>query len=143
MKISASISNSEGRHAASVNTSGTESTLAIPPRTQGLGSSVNGGELLFLALATCYCNDVYREAAKRGIAIDGVDVSVSGEFDDEGVARGITYRAKIASKSDRDSVLGLARHVDEIAEIHRALRAGTPVEFAGAEIVAQNSQECL
>jgi uncharacterized OsmC-like protein len=136
MKISALISNSEGSHAASVNTGGTESVLAIPARTQGLGSSVNGGELLFLALATCYCNDVYREAAKRGIAIDGVDVSVSGEFDDEGIARGITYSAKIASKSDGDSVLRLARHVDEIAEIHRALRAGTPVEFAGAEIFA-------
>jgi hypothetical protein len=33
----------------------------------GGGSSANGGELLCLALATCYCNDVYREAKKRGI----------------------------------------------------------------------------
>ena len=105
-------------------------------RSQGLGSSVNGGELLFLALATCYCNDIYREAAKRGIAVDGVDVTVRGDFDYEGVARGVTYRAKIASTSDRDAVLELARHVDQIAEIHRALRGGTSVEFAGVEIVA-------
>ncbi|HTA39358.1 MAG TPA: OsmC family protein [Candidatus Acidoferrales bacterium] len=124
-----------------MNTAGVESTLAIPPKTQGSGSSVNGGELLFLALATCYCNDIYREAAKRGIAVDGVDVSVSGDFDDAGTARGVTYRAKIASKSDRNAVLELARHVDEIAEIHRALRGGTRVEFAGAEIVAEASPQ--
>jgi dienelactone hydrolase len=42
--------------------------------SSGLGSSANGGELLFLVLATCYCNDVYREAAKRGIRAESAEV---------------------------------------------------------------------
>jgi uncharacterized OsmC-like protein len=57
---------------------------------------VNGGELLFLALATCHCNDIYREAAKRGIQIDEVDVTVEGEFGAEGeCAKQIVYRPRV------------------------------------------------
>jgi uncharacterized OsmC-like protein len=36
---------------------------------------------LFLALATCYCNDIYREAAKRNIKVDSVEVEVEGTFE--------------------------------------------------------------
>ncbi len=38
---------------------GREQTLAIAAKAGAAGSSVNGGELLFLALATYYCNDLY------------------------------------------------------------------------------------
>jgi organic hydroperoxide reductase OsmC/OhrA len=44
------------------------------------GSSINGGELLFAALATCFCNDLYREAAQRGINVQDVDVEVTETF---------------------------------------------------------------
>jgi uncharacterized OsmC-like protein len=30
---------------------------------------------LFLALASCYCNDIYREAAKRNIKVERVEVN--------------------------------------------------------------------
>jgi organic hydroperoxide reductase OsmC/OhrA len=33
---------------------GREHSLETPPRSGGFGSNANGGELLFLALATCY-----------------------------------------------------------------------------------------
>jgi organic hydroperoxide reductase OsmC/OhrA len=55
VNISATISNARGTHSASVRTEGEERVVAIPPKLEGMGSSVNGGELLFLALATCYC----------------------------------------------------------------------------------------
>jgi uncharacterized OsmC-like protein len=48
-------------------------------KAKGFGSSVKG-ELLLLAIATCYRNDVYREASKRGVAVSGGEVNVSGEF---------------------------------------------------------------
>lgn len=67
MKISAKIENGNGEHHVTVTTNGTSQSLTIPAKASGLGSSVNGGELLFLALATCYGNDLYREAGKRGI----------------------------------------------------------------------------
>lgn len=37
----------------------------IPPKSVRFGSSAIGGELLFLALASCYCNDIYRGGQAR------------------------------------------------------------------------------
>jgi organic hydroperoxide reductase OsmC/OhrA len=69
VKISARVENSFGQHAATLTTNDHTHSIGIAPRTSGFGSSANGGELIFLALATCYCNDIYREAARRGIAV--------------------------------------------------------------------------
>jgi organic hydroperoxide reductase OsmC/OhrA len=76
--ISARIANSQGEHKVSLRTDERELSLQIPTKQDGFGSSANGSELLFLALATCYCNDIYREARKRGIHVQLVDVEVSG-----------------------------------------------------------------
>jgi len=62
MEISARVVNRHGEHEALLSTAGHEQSLQILPKQEGFGSRVNGGELLFLALATCYCNDLYREA---------------------------------------------------------------------------------
>ncbi len=51
MKISARVRNSQGSHHVTLTTDGHARPLSIPPKATGLGSSVNGGELLFLALA--------------------------------------------------------------------------------------------
>jgi len=68
----------------------------IAPKTERNGSITNAGELLLLALATCYCNDTYREAANRGIKV--TQVEVEGESLAEGVpATMVNYRAKVAA----------------------------------------------
>lgn len=59
MQISARVTNSAHGNAVQVATDGRSQALAIPPKQTGLGSAVNGGELSFLALATCFCNDLY------------------------------------------------------------------------------------
>jgi organic hydroperoxide reductase OsmC/OhrA len=84
MKISAGLANQKDKHEVTLETNGRQHSLVISPKSEGSGSSTNGGELLFLALATCYCNDLYREAAKRGIEIEGLQVKVAGEFGGEG-----------------------------------------------------------
>ena len=58
MKFSARIQNDSGHHQVTLKIGEKEQTLPIAPKRTG-GSSVSGGELLFLALATCYCNDIY------------------------------------------------------------------------------------
>ncbi len=70
MKIISRVENSQGRHEVTLRTNDAVHSLSIPPRSTGFGSSANGGELLFLALATCYCNDIYREAAKLGMKVE-------------------------------------------------------------------------
>ena len=113
---------------------GAEHSLTIAPKAEGSGSCTNGGELLFLALATCYCNDIYREARKRGIEVERVQVEVTGEFGGEGEgAREIRYSASVDAQAPREEVLALMRHADSVAEIHNTLRQSSPVVLAECE----------
>ena len=129
MQIRASVRSAADEHHAEVSTDGRVATLPLPGRAGG-GSSVNGGELLCLALATCYCNDVYREAARRGIAVHDVTVEVEATFGGPGEpARRITYRAHATSDAPAAEVEALLRHTDAVAEVHNTLRAGLPVEL--------------
>lgn len=137
MKINARVENSEGRHSVTVRTNGNVHSIPIPPKATGFGSSANGGELLFLALATCYCNDVYREAAKRGLHVEQVDVEVEGDFGAEGEPAGnVTYRAKVKAHAREAEIRELMSQTDRVAEIQNTLRVGTPVVLVGIEVVA-------
>ncbi len=128
MIISATVTNQNGEHSTTVRTGDKSQQLAVPIKTEGQGSAVNGGELLFLALATCYCNDIYREANDLGIPIDSVQVEVSGNFGARGEpAQNIKYRASIQSPAPREQVLDLMRHTDTVAEIHNTLRQANPI----------------
>lgn len=118
MKISAQVQNSQGSHKVTLRTNDNEHSLNIPPRPTGFGSSANGGELLFLALASCYCNDIYREAAKRNIQVERVEVEVDGDFGSEGEpARNVTYRAKVAARASEEQIRELMIFTDSVAEI--------------------------
>jgi uncharacterized OsmC-like protein len=83
-----------------------------------------------LALPTCYCNDLYREAKRLGMAIDSVEVSASGEFEGVGLAdRNITYQARVVSCASETEVARLLRETDAVAEIHNTVRSGVPVKL--------------
>jgi uncharacterized OsmC-like protein len=87
-----------------------------------------GGHLLHLAVAGCVLNDVYREAGKLGVTVNGVRVTAQGSFDDEtGRSPGIEYDVAIDSAMTVAEVDRLLALVDESAEIPRALRHGAPV----------------
>lgn len=136
MQISAKVQNSAGQHHVTLRSNDHVHSLAIPPKPSGFGSSANGGELLFLALATCYCNDIYREAAKHGLKVDGVEVEVEGEFGIEGEpARKVSYRAKVTAQASEAQIRELMRQTDRVAEIQNTLRLGTPVILSGIEAV--------
>jgi organic hydroperoxide reductase OsmC/OhrA len=129
MHVTASIRHRGTSQAVSVATGADARSLPIPAKAAGNGSSANGGELLMLALATCYCNDLYREAAKRGIALAAVEVEAEAEFDGVGLAaRDIRYRARIASPVPAGEIDALLRATDAVAEIHNTVRAGVAVE---------------
>lgn len=128
MNISATLKNARGKNEATVDTDGSKKTIVIPAKSNGQGSSVNGGELLFLALATCFCNDLYRESARRGIALKSVEVRVSGSFGKEGdPASNITFKADVQSDAPKQLIDALIADVDKIAEIHNTLRRGATV----------------
>lgn len=129
MKISAKIQNSRASHKAKVQTRDGMKELNIPGKPEG-GSSVNGGELLMLALATCFCNDIYREAAKSGIQINKVSVEAFGEFIAEGSpGTNFTYIANIEGNASDEELQALKQRTDALAEIQNTLRAGIDVQL--------------
>jgi organic hydroperoxide reductase OsmC/OhrA len=128
MKISAMVRNAGPVHEVSVATAGNARTLAIPARSPGGGSAVNGGELLMLALATCYCNDVHREAARLKIAVQEVEVEAHADFDGVGLAaRNVCYRARVRSDASSERIEQLLRETDAVAEVHNTVRSPVAV----------------
>lgn len=101
---------------------------AWTPEGVAVDTAFTGAHLLHLAAAACVLNDLYREAARLGVPVDGVRVEASGGFDtDDWRSTGIAYRIRVDSPAGADDVARLVAAVDEVAEIPRALRAGTDV----------------
>jgi uncharacterized OsmC-like protein len=137
MKIIAKLENSKDNHQVTLQTNDNVHSILIPPRSTGYGSSANGGELLFLALASCYCNDIYREAAKRNIKVERIEVEVDGDFGAEGEpAKNVTYRAKVHADASEDEIRDLMKFTDTVAEIQNSLRVETPVVLSQVEVVS-------
>ena len=128
MKISAKIKSEFDIHKTIVQTNNSSKEISIAPKQSGLGSSINGAELLLLSIATCFCNDIYREAAKRNIIVSGVEVTASAEFGAEGEpGSNFQYSTKLTSDSPLSEIEDLIKYVDKIAEIHGTLRSGTSI----------------
>lgn len=126
--ISATVESEFKRHRVTLTTGGDSHTLEIAPRSSGYGSAANGGELLCLALATCFCNDIYREAAKRSIEVLRVEVQAQADFGAEGFpARRLSYRVSVRAAAAESVIRDLIVHTDGVAEVHNTLRLGIPV----------------
>lgn len=131
MIISASIKNKKDFNNIILNTDKNSHSLDITTKPSGYGSIINGGELLFLALATCFCNDIYREAEKRKMKIESVYVEVTGEFGGVGEpAKNIVYTANVnAPEYSKEDINHLLEFTDKVAEIHNTLRLGVDVKL--------------
>lgn len=136
MRITARVRNARDDHRVVVATDGRSQALAVAAKPTGQGSAVSGGEFLMLALATCYCNDLYREAGRKGIAIDAVEVEAQADFTGVGVAASnVTYRARIVSTAPQPDIDALLRETDVVAEVQNTLRTARTVTLEpwGAE----------
>ena len=131
MKISASINSQLNHHHIRVQTNDASKEIHIASKPSGYGSSVNGGELLLLSLATCFCNDIYREAAKKNIDVSGVEVDFTGEFGKDGEpGSNFSYTAHVISDAPAEVIRELIEHSDRIAEIHNTLRKGLDITLS-------------
>jgi uncharacterized OsmC-like protein len=96
----------------------------------GRGQGFNGGQLLYLAIAGCISNDLFREARAEGIELDRVRVLVRGDFSgDPAVSDDVEYEVDIQGGASDDRLKALVERVDQIAEIPNSLRLGTPVRL--------------
>ena len=133
MEIAATVISASAKHEVSVRTGAASQPLAVPRKPAGGGSAINGGEFLMLALATCYCNDLYREALRLGIVITSAQVEATAEFPGIGLAAtNIRYRAIVESSAAPEVVAELLRQTDAVAEVHNTVRSGVPVELVSS-----------
>jgi len=136
MRYTGHVRNAGTHHLAEVAVGSRRTPMPIAARASGKGSSVSGGELLMLALATCYCNDVYREAARMGIEVTSVDVECGADFNTEGEpASNVSYTARITAKAPAEAIRDLAARVDARAEIQNTVRGAIPVKLELVEAV--------
>lgn len=107
-------------------------TLVVdrPAEAGGGGRGFNGAQLMYLAIAGCISNDLFREALGRGIMLDQVVVRVDGDFvGDPAVSTEVGYEVELSGDADDITLRDLVDHVDRIAEIPNSLRGGTPVRL--------------
>jgi len=105
-------------------------TLVVdrPADGGGRGIGFNGGQLLYLAIAGCVSNDLFREARLQGIALARVRVTVRGDFaGDPPISSEVEYDVEIEGQASPEQLEALVERVDRIAEIPNSLRGGTRV----------------
>lgn len=130
MRITARVRKTVNDHRVTVSTADVSQDLSISAKATGRGSGVNGGEFLMLALATCYCNDIYREAARMSIPVDAVEVEARADFSGVGIAaKNICYRAQVESSARAADIEELLRQSDAVAEVQNTIRAGVEVSL--------------
>ena len=111
---------------------GRGATLVVdrPIEAGGGGLGFNGGQLFYLSIAACVSNDLYREAATMGIELDGVEVTVDGDFPARGEgSTPITVDVMVRSGATEAAVRELLAEVERVAEIPRAIRDSPPIEI--------------
>ena len=100
-----------------------------PTASGGGGLGFNGGQLLYLSIAACWSNDLYREAATMGIELDGVEITVDGDFPARGSgSTPISVEVVVRSSAPEARVRALIAEVERVAEIPRAIHDGTPID---------------
>ena len=73
-------------------------------------------------------NDLYREADRVGVPLEGVRVDAAGGFDTQTwQSLGIRYAVQVDSPAPAEELARLVALVDDVAEVPRALRAGADV----------------
>ena len=115
-------------------------TLVVDRPTDGGGRGLgfNGGQLLYLAIGGCISNDLFREAATRGIRLTTVRVVVRGDFRGEpAVSDPVSYDVEVAGGATRQQLEELVAHVDAIAEIPNSVRQGSEVKLGRVELVSR------
>ena len=82
-------------------------------------------------------NDLFREAADRGIRLRTVRVMVRGDFSgDPAVSDPVAYDVALAGEATPDQLEELVAHVDAIAEIPNSVRSGTDVRLGSINVIA-------
>jgi putative redox protein len=115
-----------------------------PAPAGGRGLGFNGGQLLYAAIAGCYCNDLYREAATLGIVLTRVAITVDGDFPSRGApSSAITVDVVLEGDAPVERLADLLELVDGLAEIPNSIRGTTGIELRHRKFVGSEGQQTV
>lgn len=104
-----------------------------PTQAGGHGLGFSGGQLLYLSIAACVSNDLFREAGTLGIRLRRVSIDVDGDFPARGSgSTAIDVAVTIDADADDAAIDALVAEVDRVAEIPNSMRGTTPVHIRRA-----------
>jgi putative redox protein len=105
----------------------------------GLGLGFNGGELLLLAIGGCFSNDIYREASKRGLKVQSIEINVTADWAGDPVtAQNVRLSVAVEGEASEQEILDLIHYTDSIAEIPNSLRLGTEVKLTESKGISSS-----
>jgi len=100
------------------------------------GEGATYGELLCLAVAGGYADELLQEAERCGIRIDRLHISVEAEAENGGRKAGnLAISVRVETNADEHVIMDLIEHTDRVSEVLKSLRLGTSVRLADAELV--------
>ena len=130
MQITAQINSSFNRVSTLIHHGLETKSVLLPPKTEGIGSAMNGAELLLLSLATCYCHTIYRGAQHMNIGIKEIAVSVNGDFSGPvPEMEALTFSVQVRSSATDQQLQELIGYADLHATIPNLLRKGSQISL--------------
>jgi uncharacterized OsmC-like protein len=111
-----------------------------PIAAGGHGHGFNGGQLLYLSIAACISNDLYREAGSRNITLSDVAVIVDGDFPGRGQpSTPIEVSLEVTGDASEDDLAELVDEVERVAEIPASMRGTTLVRIVSRRLTSSPS----
>ena len=136
--INSSVTHSSDQNIIELQTNGNSHQLLISNKPDGKGLNTNGGEILFLSIAICYTNDIYREAKKLDMEVIDVQIAVSGDFNSKpgSITKNIIVNVQVKAKASEPRIKELVLLTDSVAEIPNTLREGIEVNLGNINCIS-------
>jgi hypothetical protein len=138
MKLTVQIS---ARHDAATATGWVNGRSLTVDRTRAAGRAGEGpnhNELLCLALAAGYTDELLEEAERRSIVVERARVTVEAETGHGGrTTRNLALAVRLETDEHEPAVMELIEHTDRVSEVLKVIRLGTPVRLADVQLLAK------
>ena len=102
----------------------------------GDGIGYSGGQVLVLAVGTCFYNNLFYAADQRNIKIRNVELEVVSRWTEEPmVSSGIQINAKVEAEANSDEIQELILYASQASTVSNSVREGITVSMGDIQPV--------
>lgn len=112
-------------------------TIGRPEGVGGDGLGYSGGQVLVLAVGTCFYNNLYYAADERGIKIQSAELEITGGWTEEPmVSSGIVVNAKVEAEAAPAEIEELIHYASRVSTVSNSVRQGTTVTIGNIQTIS-------